>query len=200
METIFYRDTYLYNILMLLLYGKNYRKRLSIVAGMIPNNSSVLEICCGPCELYQKYLKCKNIEYLGLDISPEFVNAAVKKGINARKFDMFLDPLPSQRYKYIVMQASLYQFIPNHIAIIEKMLNATKRFVIISEPIKNLSNSNIKILSVLAKKMTRPAEARGRYKEKRFNEESLDLCFQNFKDKIKHKIKVGRDKIFILGK
>lgn len=72
---------------MLLLYGKNYRKRLSVVAGMIPNNSSVLEICCGPCELYQKYLKCKNIEYVGRLFmkdagKPQFI---IRKTVNCEK-------------------------------------------------------------------------------------------------------------------
>jgi len=51
----------------------------------------------------------------------------------------------------MVIQGSLYQFIPYQKIIIDKLLTIAKKKVIISEPIINLISSRNKIISTIAK-------------------------------------------------
>lgn len=128
----------IYSIFMRIIYGKSYQARYKNLAKLIKQDSSVVDVCCGDCMMYE-YLKTKNISYLGLDISPAFVWNALKKGIPARLFDLRTDELPQA--DYIILQGSLYQF-KNPGKIIKKLTKASKRSLIIAETIHTLAKNS----------------------------------------------------------
>ena len=97
------------------------------------------------------------------------------------------------------MQGSLYQFIPNHKDIIQKMLDSARYKVIISEPIINLVNSKNKIISTLAKHSANPGTGN---KKIRFTKESLNVdLHRHFKRNIEniYLIAGGRDMLVVLN-
>lgn len=137
MSSLIYKNKYIYDFAMFLSYGRYSPDRLTKIAEFVSDESSVLDVCCGPCNLYP-LLKKKNVTYTGLDLSEHFIQYARRRGIDARLFDLLQDDLPEKEYDHVLMQSSLYQFIPNHTFVIRRMLYATKQYVIIAEPIVNL--------------------------------------------------------------
>lgn len=129
----------------------------------------------GDAYLYQNYLARKQVNYLGLDINNTFVKSAIRKDISARMFDVMTDEVvPAD---YVIMQGSLYQFIPEEKRIIRSLLDAAKKQLVISEPVKNRAQSKNPLISFLARFAVNPGT--GHAKE-RFNEKTLVECFQGF--------------------
>jgi hypothetical protein len=124
---------------MKFLYGNNFHERYRTIADLVPNGAEIIDICCGDCYIYFNFLKDKNVKYLGLDINRTFINAARRKGVRAEQFNLLKDRLP--RSDYILMQSSLYHFIPDQGMFVQKILDAAKKRAIISEPVINLSSS-----------------------------------------------------------
>ena len=101
------------------MYKKHCGERYETINDLIAENSSVVDVCCGDSYLHS-FFEYKNIDYLGLDFNPAFINFSSKRGINARLFNIYKDDIPSA--DYIVMQTSLYQFIPNHDQILKNFI------------------------------------------------------------------------------
>ncbi|MFH0732354.1 MAG: glycosyltransferase [Candidatus Omnitrophota bacterium] len=189
---IIYWNPTIYRFFMQLLYGKNFYARYKAIAEYIPEHSSVIDVCCGDGYLYYDFLKPKNIEYTGLDINVAFILDAQSKKVNVRLFDVKSDPLP--KAEYIVMQASLCQFIPDQNIILEKLLNSATKAVIISEPIQNLSNSRNPIISFMVRKLAKLTTGST---VERFNEKSLEELFNKHNSLLKARFKIpgGREMI-----
>jgi hypothetical protein len=181
---------------MLGLYGRHYSSRYKAIAEMIPAGSEVLDMCCGPAVLYHRYLRHKSVRYIGLDINPGFVKGLKCRGIDGRLFDLRVDSaIP--KAEYVVMQASLYHFLPNPIPIINRMMAAAKKQVIISEPIRNLTHAASPLIASIAKRLTNPGSGT---QPRRFTEETLDELFAGFSGysvECKH-IDGGREKIYVI--
>ena len=125
MTSIIYSKRILIISAMRLLYSKGFGDRYKQIAMLIPNHSTVLEVCCGDCYLYKHYLSQKNIKYLGLDINPHFISSALKDGINILHHDQ-LSNKPIPEAQYIIIQASLYHFLPNEDIIFDKFCDQPK--------------------------------------------------------------------------
>lgn len=195
--SLIYRIPLLYTLLIRILYGKNYNARTQLVAEEIPDGASVLDICCGDCTLYSLALK-ERVSYVGVDINPYFIKKAKKHSIKALQMDIISDEIPKS--EYVVMQGSLYQFFPNYKKIVDKLLDSATKKVIISEPIKNLSDSDNPIIAFIAKHSANPGTG---HKMARFNDKTLHNLFEeNYKDLIeKFKYIPGnRELIVILNK
>jgi trans-aconitate methyltransferase len=158
---------------MIGLYGVRYNSRYRSIADLIEPDSSVLELCCGPGVLCRRYLNRKRVQYVGLDINHAFVDSLKRKGIDARRFDVQSDTeLPGA--DSVIMQASLYHFLPDPWPILNRMIKAASRQVIIAEPVRNLANSENSLVAYLAKRFTDPGNGS---QAKRFTEVSLDDLF-----------------------
>jgi len=144
----------LYQTAMRLLYGRSYRDRYERLAQIIPDGSSVVDLCCGDAYLYRRFLSQKSVSYLGLDINGGFVRWLQRRGIEAREFDVRSDEIPGG--DIVLMQASLYQFIPSEKEILGAMIGAARRYVILVEPVRNLSSSASSFLSWLGASLTDP--------------------------------------------
>ncbi len=173
-----YSYPFLYSLAVRLLFGKNFRNRYNAVAELIPDMAEVVDVCSGDCRLYLDFLRHKGVRYIGLDNSPEFISWATGKGISAKLFNILTDDVPIS--DYVVMQSSLYQFIPRQRDIVEKLLCSSRKKVIISEPVRNLSASNISLLAKFSRYMTRPKYGGETYLGKRFNKTGLTELFNSY--------------------
>jgi len=181
-----------------LLYGRHHRTRYRMIADLIPPGSSVVDLCCGPATLYHRFLRAKNVRYTGLDVSPSFVDALNKHGGHGILWDLRSDqPLP--RADYVIIQGALYFFLPDPSPLIDRMLAAADKELIIAEAIRNLSSSTIPGVSNLAKRLAGSAEGTDSV---RFSEETLDQLFADYAPELKQSFKIpgGRDKVYVLRK
>jgi hypothetical protein len=167
MRGIIYWHPAIYEFFVRLMFGKEYRKRYTIISDLIPENSAVTDVCCGDCKLYE-FLKDKNVRYRALDCNVRFVARAKKRGIRAEVFDLYNDEVPSS--DIIVLQSSLYQFIPRHDEILRKLFHAARSYLIISETTKSYGRSAARAISFFAHRMTDPGDGMKPY---RFSLEAL---------------------------
>ena len=107
--SLIYRSALIYELAMIGLYGRHYFSRYRAIADLIVPGSSVLDLCCGPGILYDRYLRQKSIDYTGLDINSRFIKRLNYRGINGKIWDLRKDePLPLA--DFVIMQASLYGY------------------------------------------------------------------------------------------
>lgn len=194
--SVIYRSGSAYELVMRLLYGRHYRDRMRAVADQVPAGASVIELCCGPGTLYKRYLRTHVSSYTGLDVNPGFVRALQAQGIDARLVDLRASqPLPTG--EVVLMQASLYHFLPAAEPIVEQMLAAASRLVVVSEPIRNLSSSDHAVIGRLGRKASDPGDGGG---EGRFTETTLDRLMERFANRLEHSFLIpgGREKVYVL--
>lgn len=199
MTSLVYRNQALYELTMILLYRRHYRARYRAVADLVPVGSSVLDVCCGPGILYTRYLKFKDVQYFGLDLNEAFVAKLRSAGINAIRADITkVAELP--QVDIAIIQASLYHFLPNDAGhVINKLMQAARRTVIIAEPVRNLSTLKFGWLASLAQRLSdagRGAEAL------RYDAETLAREMAPFESSIERSFTIpgGREMVYILQK
>ncbi|MEW6239124.1 MAG: methionine biosynthesis protein MetW [Candidatus Omnitrophota bacterium] len=134
-----YSHPLLYEASIRLLYRWHYKSRYRAVAELIPSGASVADICAGDCALYRYALQAKEVDYLACDFNEVFLRWAEGRGIAARRLDLCREEIPPA--EYVVMMGSLCQFIPHEGEIVEKMMRAAGKKVIITEPVRNLWQS-----------------------------------------------------------
>jgi SAM-dependent methyltransferase len=196
--SLIYSAAPIYEGVMRLLYGCRYDERFRSLAELIAEGSSVLDVCCGPGTLYQRYLKAKRVRYTGLDINRHFTERLSASGAIGITWDLN-ESRPLPRAEYVVIQSSLYHFLPNPSIVIERMIAAAEKQVLIAEPIRNLADSRIFLLAFLARKLTNPGTGD---QPNRFNEAILDALMEPYRQR-GHAIRSrliagGREKLYIL--
>lgn len=176
----------IYQLFLRIIYGRHFKERYQQVTNLIPTGSQVVDICCGDCAIYRFFLRKKGVHYLGLDINPLFVRWVKKRRIPVRLFDVCKDEIPSA--EYIIMLGSLYQFIPYHKEIVDKMLKAATKKVIITERIRGaFCSSTNPLISFIAKRSADPGTGHKIY---RFNEENLIRFLRSYGIKLKRYYKI----------
>lgn len=193
-----YRSAFAYELIMLALYGRHYQARYKAITSLIPNNASVIELCCGPGILYDRFLRLKAVDYLGLDINHRFVRSLAQRGIRSEIWDL-RDERPLPRADYVLMQASLYHFLPDPRPIVDRMLAAARKQVIIAEPIRNLASSDIAIVAYIARNLTDVGIGTS---NNRFEENALDELAQSYREYFRRAFLApgGREKIYVFDK
>jgi SAM-dependent methyltransferase len=168
--SIIYRFSWLYKGVMFLLYRGSYRERSRALAALIPEGASVVDLCCGPATLYFDHLQFKRVSYTGLDINSGFVESVSSRGARAMVWDVSGDT-PFPKADYLIMQASLYHFLPNPHPVVDRMLEAARINVLLTEPVRNVADSSNPAWAWLARKLTDPGTGD---QPRRFNEKLLD--------------------------
>ncbi len=195
--SLVYRSAQGYELVMRVLYGRHYGARLRAVAEQVPDGSSVLELCPGPGALYRRHLRARASVYTGADVNPGFVDRLRRLGAKAVVLDLSAaDALPEA--DVVIMQASLYHFLPGAQAIVERMLGAARERVIVAEPIRNLSSSRLAWLAALGRRGTDPGSGAGH--EQRFDEPALDRLMAAYSEAMMTVFTIpgGREKVFVL--
>lgn len=197
MASLVYRNAVLYESAMLALYGRHYFARYRAIADLIPEHVSVLDVCCGPAHLYHRYLKRKGVQYCGLDINQRFIDRLRNHGGSGEIWDVASErELPLN--DYVLMHASLYHFLTGPVSVIDRMLRGARRQVIIAEPIRNLADRNVPLLSRLARRHTDPGSGR---QPNRFTEKTLDALFAPYRGRVARSFLIpgGREKVYVLN-
>ncbi len=197
--SLIYRNAFIYEGLMHALYGSAYQARFQALADLIPDGGSVLDVCCGPATLFHRYLKQKGVSYTGLDINPSFIERLSADGGTGMVWNLNENrPLPRQQY--VIMQSSLYHFLPDAAPIVTRMLEAAERQLLIAEPIRNVADSQSALLAFLARKLTNPGTGDQPH---RFNEARLDALLQPYRQRGQvvesRLIASGREKLYVLA-
>ena len=178
MRSVNYHWLFIYKLALQLSFGGKYRERYIDVSMLIPDNVHIVDYCCGDAEIYTSYLKHRDLEYLGLDFNDRFISALHTRGVPCRTFNIREgEPLVSD---YSLLMGSLYQFIPDHVELVNKVLRYTKR-LIISEPVKNHAESGNWLIRKLAYLLNNPGDGVKRY---RFTQESFKEFLANFEGRI----------------
>ncbi|MBF6329846.1 class I SAM-dependent methyltransferase [Nocardia transvalensis] len=194
--SLIYRDGRIYELLMRGLYGAHYKARFRAIAELIPEGVGVVDVCCGPGTLYTRYLRGKSVAYTGLDLNAGFIARLNAAGGRGQVWNVHADtPLPAA--DYLVMQASLYHFLPDAAPIVDRMLAAARRQVIITEPIRNLATSDNPVLASIGRRCTDAGEGA---QTRRFSEDTLDDLFRGYESRIVRRARIagGREKLFVL--
>ena len=181
---------------MAALYGRHYSSRYRAITDLIKPGSSVLDLCCGPGVLYRRYLRHKSVNYTGLDVNANFIKTLVRSGAKGEVRDLRTDdPLPLA--EYVIMQASLYHFLPDPGAIVNRMLAAAQTAVIIAEPIRNLACSNLPLVHSITRSMTDPGLGA---QPLRFTEQTLDELLSGYCQAWSEAFVIngGREKIYLI--
>jgi SAM-dependent methyltransferase len=197
--SIVYRNAHVYELLMRALYGRHYGARLAAVAGEVPEGSSVVELCCGPGRLYERHLRHRAGTYVGLDVNEGFVHSLMQRGVQARVVDLTADADPLPEADVVIMQASLYHFLPDAPRIIDRMLGAARDRVVISEPIRNLATSGLPGVARLGRRAADPGV--GAAHAERFDEETLDGLMARYRGRVLAAFPIpgGREKVYVLA-
>ncbi len=194
--SLVYAHPWLYQAAMRALYGRGFDARYRAIADLIEPGSDVFEVCAGDAYLYERYLERKSIRYAGGDINDTFVKYARRRAVAMQRLDVAKDAVPAA--DYVVMQASLYQFIPEHVRIIQALLGSARRSLILAEPIVNLSTSSSPLVRWLAQRSANPGDG---HKAVRFDAASLDASVRHhFADRIEHSATIarGRERLYCL--
>lgn len=184
----------IYHNIMHILYGDGFYSRYEAILDMLPEGANVIDVCCGDCYI-AKFLARKNINYIGMDLNPRFIEHALRRGIKARLFNIKDSIVP--RSEYIIMQGSLYQFMPSHRLIIDKLISAADKAVIISEPITNVASCKNSMTTYLAMLATR---VNGNNFFSRFTKDELLDLFKEYNVSLIREIKGGKDLIGLFKK
>ncbi len=180
---------------MRVLYGRHYGARQRAIAALIPEDSTVLELCCGPGTLYRRRLAGKRVQYLGLDINEGFLRRVRRSGAEAREWDVRSpDALPPA--DYVLMQASLYHFMDDPRPLIRRMVAAARREVILAEPVHNVAKQQGP-LGAIAARLTDPGTGP---QPDRYDEPSLDRVLEPFASLVRDRTLLpgGREKVYVL--
>jgi SAM-dependent methyltransferase len=195
--SLIYRSATGYELLMRALYGRHYGERMRTIAAAVPEGSSVLELCCGPGTLYTRHLRGHVSGYVGLDINERFVTELRRRGIDARVVDLARSPEPLPAADVVLMQASLYHFLPHAPRIVDRMLAAARDRVIISEPVRNLASSSNPVIGLLGRRAADPGVGGA---ESRFTEQTLARLMERYGDRVlsTRPIPGGREQLYVL--
>jgi SAM-dependent methyltransferase len=195
--SVLYRSVRGYELLMRVLYGRHYEARMRVVAEQVPRGASVLELCCGPGTLYFRYLRDHVAGYVGLDVNTHFVARLRRSGVDARCRDLTSDAEPLPVADVVIMQASLYHFLPDAGWIVDRMLAAAREYVIVSEPIRNLASSAVPGVAALGRRAADPGVGGH---AGRFTEAMLDQLMERHGGQVASAFKIpgGREKVYVL--
>jgi SAM-dependent methyltransferase len=182
---------------MRVLYGRYYAARDAAVAAHVPERASVLELCCGPARLYERELRGRTSSYVGIDANAGFVDRLRRRGVDARRADVETAELP--RADVVVMQASLYHFLPQEraAAMVARMRAAALDRVIVAEPVRNLAQSRLGFVARLAAGGAATADGA---QPQRFDAASLRALMERFGDAVVHAGPApgGREHVYVL--
>lgn len=191
-----YRSAIGYELVMRVLYGRHYAERLRAVADHVPAGASVLELCPGPGALYARHLRHRAGDYTAIDINERF--AARLRNLGARVLVLDLSqPGDLPDADVVIMQASLYHFLPEAGEMVDRMLAAARLCAIVAEPIRNLASSSNPLLAAVSRRTT---DAGSGGHEQRFDENSLDDLMARYADATSAAFRIhgGREKVFVL--
>ena len=170
MTSPIYRDPRLYRAVLRTLYGDALAARERIVARLVRPGSVVADVACGDAGIRRRL---RGVRYVGLDVSPTFVRALQRSGVEAIQSDASRGDLPIVA-DYVLLLGSLYQFLPDADRILDRLARSARTAVVVAEPFRNLAQSANPVVAALARRATDPGVDAA---TARFDEASLRALF-----------------------
>ena len=187
-----YRSVWGYRLLMGVLYRGRLAQKYRAVAELVPPGSVVADLCAGDCAI-EPLLRAKGCKYSAFDANPRFVEWAQRRGINAHSWDALNGAMPAA--DVILMQSSLYQFMDRAEALLGAMIAQARLFVIVSEPVENVTRPGEGMLSRAARSAT---VAQGRVFTERYDAETLRSLMGRIAGSSAELVSRGRDAVYVL--
>ncbi|MEW5849762.1 MAG: class I SAM-dependent methyltransferase [Myxococcota bacterium] len=148
----------LYKLAMRRLYGKSgFEERYRVVAAHVPPGSDVIDLCAGDGRL-RRYLP-PGTPYLAVDTNEVFLRKLWRQGVATLHADLRRQ-LPCGGT--VVMMASLYHFMPEHVEMVRRALQAATRRLILTEPVENVTASRVGPLARLSAWISDPGDGSSR--------------------------------------
>jgi SAM-dependent methyltransferase len=196
--SLVYRSALGYEALMRVLYGRHYSDRMRAVAEQVPDGASVLELCCGPGTMYARHLRGRTSGYVGIDVNAGYVERLRRRGVDARRLDLATGEEPLPRADVVILQASLYHFLPQPERIIDRMLAVACDRVVVSEPVRNLASSEVPVIARLGRRAADPGV--GGHAQ-RFTEATLQDLMARYRERILRSFPIpgGREWVYVLS-
>lgn len=182
-NSFIYSNIKTYRFLMQLLYKGQYFKRFEKIIPYLKSAKKITELCFAD-TIIANYCKENNIIWVGYDLNEVFVTNAQLKKYNAYKADV-LQLKNYEKADICLMIGSLYHFHENLELLLQKMFDAAP-IIIVSEPVKNLSQSK----GIIGKLAKASATVNGKEQAFRFTENSLLQQLSAFESKINFKTEV----------
>jgi len=196
MSSLIYAHPSIYQLLMRLIYGSGFAARYRSISDLVPDGADVFEACAGDAYLYRRHLKARGVRYRAGEFNDSFLRHAQAQGIDMQRFDLRKDEVPEA--DIVILHASLYQFMPDHSAVVGRLLAAARQTLIVSEPVRNLSSSSHPLIRWVAARSADPGSG---HKAQRFDEASLDAFFaEHYSERVVQSALIpgGREKIYCL--
>jgi hypothetical protein len=118
--------------------------------------------------------------------------------VDARECDLSRDRSPLPVADAVIMQASLYHFLPDASGIVERMLAAALDRVVISEPIRNLASSELPLVGALGRRAADPGVGGH---AARFDARTLSELMGRYRGRTLAEFPMpgGRERVFVLA-
>jgi len=142
-----------------------------------------VDVCCGTAQLYRDFLRARGCRYLGLDFNGDFVMHARRRAADVRWFNLETDAIPAA--DYVVICSSLYHFTDRADDLLTRLRRAARRAVLISEPVRNLSQ--LPALGRLAAALTDPGTGESNGHLRRFDLDSFAALVTRHGGSIEHR-------------
>jgi hypothetical protein len=156
--SLIYRNLFWYRFGMNLLYAGRYRRRFDPIVQELGKilPASVTEFCFGDIHI-ARWCVNNGIAWKGIDLNPEFVRFAIANGFLAQQADVLELPVYPQTEMGIIAGA-LYHFTEAELCgFLEKIFLSTP-VLLVSEPVRNLSNTLGLAGKIIAGVLTRTAK------------------------------------------
>jgi len=128
MASFIYRHPMLYNFMLKLIHRKTLNNRYRHISKIIGKNKKVFELGCGTA-LLRGFLD-RGCSYTGWDLNPKFVEYCRKRGINAKKMDIFdFDSYPKS--DVIIICDVLHHIFPRDGILLKNAMTKTKNLIIV---------------------------------------------------------------------
>lgn len=138
MRSPIYWHPAVYRAVLRLLYGPALDARWRAVSRLVRPGETVIDLCAGDGEV-RRHLP-PSVRYLAVDANATFVRSLWAQHVEARLVDVRTEAIP--RGDVVMMLGSLYHFVPEQVAMVERMKAAAGRLAIVVEPAVNLSSGS----------------------------------------------------------
>lgn len=165
-----YWSGFIYHRVLCGLRGKIHKEIYARVAEEV-GNFSVLDLCCGDGALSRWITHSK---YTGIELNPRFVKMMRRRHIDVIEGDVQSVEFPSSDCAVLI--ESLYQFLPNGLNLLSKILSHPFRKVIVVESMTHVASHPVWWISLFAKWSTR---VKGRIFHDRFSPGDFKALMSN---------------------
>ena len=107
------------------------KREFEIIASLLPNNSSVLDVGCGDGVLMKFLSKEKNIDVRGLELDEKNVQICISKGLTVIEgnAETELNQFPAKSFDYVILSQTLQAFY-SPVTVLDQLLRVGKASIV----------------------------------------------------------------------